>query len=229
MTTDLDLQPYLAPATFVDSGAANVTAFARDAAGALTEPIARAVRLYYAVRDDIVYTPYCDFTDPETFRASACLAKGAGFCVGKASLLTAVARAAGIPARIGFADVRNHLCTPKLRALMGTDTFVYHGYTDLYLNGRWVKATPAFNRTLCEKFGVKALEFDGREDSLFQPFDVTGRRHMEYLRDRGAQADVPVREIMAAFAEHYPGLAARRTAAPATQFGKEAEEMRERG
>jgi transglutaminase-like putative cysteine protease len=229
MTTDLDLQPYLAPATFVDSGAANVTAFARDLAGALTDPIARAVRLYYAVRDDIVYTPYCDFTDPETFRASACLAKGAGFCVGKASLLTAVARAAGIPARVGFADVRNHLCTPKLRVLMGTDTFVYHGYTDLYLGGRWIKATPAFNRALCDKFGVKALEFDGREDSLFQPFDVTGRRHMEYLRDRGAQVDVPVAEIMAAFAEHYPGLAARRTAEPVTQFGTEAEEMRERG
>ena len=229
MTSNSDLQPFLAPADFVDSGAANIAAFAREAGGATGDPLARAVRLYYAVRDDITYTPYCDFTDPETFRASACLAKRAGFCVGKASLLTAVARAAGIPARIGFADVRNHLCTPKLRALMGTDTFVYHGYTDLYLDGRWVKATPAFDRALCEKFGVKALEFDGRADSLFQPFDVAGRRHMEYLRDRGARADVPVAEIMAAFAEAYPGLTARRTAAPVTQFGKEAEEARGRG
>jgi transglutaminase-like putative cysteine protease len=228
MTIDPVLRPFLAPADFVDSAAANVAAFARDAAGPAGDPRSRAVRLYYAVRDDIVYTPYCDFTDPATFRASAVLAHRAGFCVGKASLLTAAARAAGIPARIGFADVRNHLCTPKLRALMGTDTFVYHGYTDLYLDGRWVKATPAFNRALCEKFGVKALEFDGREDSLFQPFDTAGRRHMEYLRDRGAQPDVPVAEIMAAFAEHYPGLSARRGAAPPTQFGQEAEELRER-
>jgi Transglutaminase-like enzymes, putative cysteine proteases len=228
MATDPDLQPYLAPAAFVDSGAPNVADFARHAAGSAHDPLTRAVRLYYAVRDDIIYTPYCDFTDPDTFRASACLARGSGFCVGKASLLTAAARAAGIPARIGFADVRNHLCTPKLRALMGTDTFVYHGYTDLYLDGRWVKATPAFNRELCEKFGVKALEFDGHADSLFQPFDVEGRRHMEYLRDRGARVDVPVAEIMAAFAEHYPGLTARRAAAPPTQFGKEAEELRDR-
>jgi transglutaminase-like putative cysteine protease len=222
MATDLELQQYLAPAEYVDSGAANVTAFAREAAGEAADPLTRAVRLYYAVRDGIVYTPYCDFTDVATFRASACLSRGAGFCVGKASLLTAAARAAGIPARIGFADVRNHLCTPRLRALMGTDTFVYHGYTDLYLDGRWVKATPAFDRGLCEKFGVRSLEFDGREDSLFQPFDVAGRRHMEYLRDRGARVDVPVAEIMAAFAEHYPGLTAR-PAASATQFREEAE------
>ncbi len=157
----------------------------------------------------------------ETFRASACLARGAGFCVAKAALLTAAARAAGIPARVGFADVRNHLCTPKLRALMGTDSFVYHGYTDLYLDGRWVKATPAFDRGLCAKFGVKALDFDGRADSLFQPYDVAGRRHMEYLRDRGTRDDVPVAEIMAAFAEHYPGLTARGAAAPVSQFRDE--------
>lgn len=222
MAIDTQLQPFLEPGEYVDSGHARVAAFARDAAGQTTDPVARAVRLYYAVRDDIIYTPYCDFTDPDTFRASACLEKRGGFCVGKASLLTAVARAAGIPARIGFADVRNHLCTDKLRALMGTDTFVYHGYTDLYLDGRWVKATPAFDRGLCDKFGVKALEFDGREDSLFQPFDRAGRRHMEYLRDRGTRADVPVAEIMAAFAEAYPGLTARTTAAPVTQFRDEA-------
>jgi transglutaminase-like putative cysteine protease len=229
MTTDLELQQYLAPAEYVDSDAPGVAAFARDVAGDESDSLARAVRLYYAVRDEIVYTPYCDFTDVETFRASACLIRHAGFCVAKASLLTAAARAAGIPARIGFADVRNHLCTPRLRALMGTDIFVYHGYTDLFLEGRWVKATPAFDRGLCEKFGVRALEFDGRADSLFQPHDVAGRRHMEYLRDRGARADVPVAEIMAAFAEHYPALIARPAAASATQFRKEAEDASGRG
>jgi transglutaminase-like putative cysteine protease len=222
MTTDLDMRRYLEPGAFVDSGAAAVTTFARAAAGPDGDPVARAVRLYYAVRDDIIYTPYCDFTDVETFRASACVARGAGFCVAKAALLTAAARAAGIPARVGFADVRNHLCTPKLRALMGTDSFVYHGYTDLYLEGRWVKATPAFDRGLCAKFGVTALDFDGRADSLFQPYDVAGRRHMEYLLDRGTREDVPVAEIMAAFAEHYPGLTARAAAAPVNQFRDEA-------
>jgi hypothetical protein len=92
-----------------------------------------------------------------------------------------------------------------------------------------VKATPAFDRGLCEKFGVRALEFDGRADSLFQPTDLAGRRHMEYLRDRGARADVPVAEIMAAFAAHYPALVARPAAPSATQFRKEAEDVSGRG
>src|SRR5574341_322846 len=65
----------------------------------------------------------------------------------------AVARVVGIPARVGYADVRNHLSTPKLRELVGGDLFVWHGYAELHLEGRWVKATPAFNLTLCERFG----------------------------------------------------------------------------
>jgi len=180
------------------------------------------VRLYYAVRDGIVYTPYVDFKSPETFRASACLARGSGFCVAKAALLAAAARASGIPARVGFADVRNHLTTPRLRQLMGTDLFYYHGYTELYLGGKWVKATPAFDRGLCEKFGVRPLEFAGREDSLFHPHDVSGRRHMEYLRDRGPALDVPVADILETFNRCYPQLAEGAPAPSATQFRQEA-------
>jgi transglutaminase-like putative cysteine protease len=180
------------------------------------------VRLYYAIRDGIVYTPYVDFKSPETFRASACLARGSGFCVAKAALLAAAARASGIPARVGFADVRNHLTTPRLRQLMGTDLFYYHGYTELYLDGKWVKATPAFDRGLCDKFGVRPLEFDGREDSLFHPHDVRGRRHMEYVRDRGPAVDVPVADILETFNRCYPQLTAGAPAPSATQFRREA-------
>jgi transglutaminase-like putative cysteine protease len=214
----------LEPTSFVDSAADNVIEFARRVSADETDAIARAIRLYYAVRDGIVYTPYCDFRSPDTFRASAVLRKGSGFCVGKAALLAAACRAAGIPARVGFADVRNHLCTPRLRALMGTDVFFYHGYTELHLGGRWVKATPAFDRSLCERFGVRPLEFDGRGDSLFHPFDVAGRRHMEYVRDRGASDDVPAADIMATFEQAYPGLT--RTASPAATFHQEAEASR---
>lgn len=225
MSTHTDLGPFLAPATFVDSDAASIREFAARAVGEETDPVKQAVRLYYAVRDGIVYTPYLDFTSPDTYRASAVLAKGAGFCVGKAAVLTACARAVGIPARLGFADVRNHLCTPRLRERMGgTDVFYFHGYVELHLDGRWVKATPAFDRALCEKFGVHALEFDGHADSLFQPFDVTGRRHMEYLHDRGSMPDVPADEIMATFDRFYPALAAATAVAPATQFRREAEQ-----
>jgi len=222
MSRDEPTAACLEPAEFVDSAAPGVVAFARKACEGATDLVAKAVRLYYAVRDGIVYTPYVDFTTPETFRASACLARGSGFCVAKAALLAAAARAAGIPARVGFADVRNHLTTPRLRELMGSDLFVYHGYTELYLDGKWVKATPAFDRRLCEKFGVRPLEFDGRKDSLFHPHDVSGRRHMEYVRDRGPALDVPVAEILETFNRCYPNLTAGTPAPSATQFRQEA-------
>jgi transglutaminase-like putative cysteine protease len=140
----------------------------------------------------------------DAYRASVCVIRGEHWCVPKAALLAACARALGIPARVGYADVKNHLTTPQLTQKMGTDLFVFHGYTELLLEGRWVKATPAFNLTLCQKFRVKPLEFDGREDSLFHPFDEDNRRHMEYVRDRGAFADVPVETIKRVFAETYP-------------------------
>ncbi len=210
------------PTSFVDSDAPGVVAFARDAAGGHRDARARAIALYYAVRDRITYTPYCDFRAAETYRASAVLAKGAGFCVGKAAVLAAVARAEGIPARLAFADVRNHLCTPRLRALVGGDVFYYHGYVELELDGRWVKATPAFDRTLCERFGVVPLEFDGREDSVFQPYDRAGRRHMEHVRDRGAHPDVPMADIVAIFEREYPRLVEAGEAAATTRFRDEA-------
>jgi len=168
----------------------------------------------------------CGDASDDITRASACLGRGSGFCVAKAALLAAAARAVGIPARVGFADVRNHLTTPKLRRLMGSDTFYHHGYTELFLEGKWVKATPAFDRRLCEKFGVRPLEFDGRADSLFHPYDVAGRRHMEYIADHGPSADVPVDEILEIFTREYPGLMA--ADASATRFRVEAEEVRRR-
>ena len=104
----------------------------------------------------------------------------------KATLLAAACRAIGIPARVGFADVRNHLSTARMREVMQTDVFYWHGYAVLLLDGAWRKATPAFNRELCERFDLLPLEFDGRADSLYHPFDRQGHRHMEYLADRGS-------------------------------------------
>ena len=159
------------------------------------------------------------FVDPALILASAVLGAGQGFCIGKAALLAASARVAGIEARVGFADVKNHLTTPRLAETMGSDLFVYHGYTEMRIDGRWVKATPAFNLALCTRFRVKPLEFDGREDSIFHPFDEDARRHMEYLRDRGVYADVPVEEIQRAFREAYPKFYALGADAAKETFG----------
>jgi transglutaminase-like putative cysteine protease len=212
------MRAFLEPGVYVDSAHPAVIDFARRNASGDTER-QRAVSLYYAVRDTIRYNPFLDFSKEDAYRASACLATGEGFCVGKAALLAACARAEGIAARVGFADVKNHLTTPALRERMGTDLFVYHGYSELLLEGKWVKATPAFNLALCKRFHVKALEFDGREDSIFHPFDEQDRRHMEYLRDRGTHADVPVAEIMQAFREAYPVLYGLGNDAAKERFG----------
>ena len=199
------MKEFLESGRYIDSDHPAVISFSNKNSSGKNN-LERAISLYYAVRDGIRYNPFLDYSREESFQASHCIIAGEGFCVGKAALLAACARADGIPARVGFADVKNHLTTPALRARMGSDLFVYHGYTELLLEDKWVKATPAFNVELCQRFKVKPLEFDGREDSIFHPFDEDNRRHMEYLRDRGSHADVPVAEIMRVFREAYPAL-----------------------
>jgi len=194
---------YLRPTAIIDSDHPEIVAFARRAAGDTADPVEAAVKLYYAVRDGIWYDPYYPFYRPEHYRASAVLASGRGYCVSKVSVLCAVGRACGIPSRAGFATVRNHLATRQLLEHLGSDLFVYHGFTELFLEGRWVKATPAFNRELCERHGVAPLEFDGREDSIFQPYNQENRRFMEYLADHGTYPDIPVAEIVAAWEGAY--------------------------
>lgn len=157
----------------------------------------RAVKLYYAIRDGIRYNPYTIKFTLEGMRASTALVSKTGWCVTKATLLAACCRAVKIPAVLGFADVRNHLTTERLRRLMQTDVFEWHGYTAIFLNGQWLKATPAFNIELCQRSGIHPLEFDGTADSIFHPFDLEGNVHMEYLRFRGEFADVPFDQIKA--------------------------------
>ncbi|ORJ59234.1 transglutaminase-like domain-containing protein [Geothermobacter hydrogeniphilus] len=202
----MERSTFLQPGEFVDSDSHAVRDFAHIIAGDAASPIDQAVNLYYAVRDGIRYTPYLDFTDVENYRASSVLGRGFGFCISKASLLAACCRVMGLPARLGFADVRNHLTTPRLRELNGGDLMRWHAFTEILLDGRWVKATPAFNLELCTRFRVKPLEFDGREDSIFHPYDVDQRRHLEYVHDRGVYADVPFEEILTTFRRHSPKL-----------------------
>jgi len=220
---------YLRPGPYIDSDSPSVIRFSERVAGRPAVPgegpdpgggrsvpavggtagdREKAVALYYAVRDEFRYDPYRIDLNPEAMKASALLARGYGFCIAKAVLLAAAARVQGIPARLGFADVRNHLTTERLRRSMGTDVFVYHGYADLLIEGRWVKATPAFNKALCERFGVATLEFDGVLDSVFQPFDSQGNQYMEYLQDHGRHADLPLDELRRAFEVAYPQLMA---------------------
>ena len=197
---------YLAPTEYIESDHPEVVAFARRASRGATSDRERAVRLYYAVRDGIRYDPWAFSLEPEVFRASTTLASGTGFCIPKAILLAAATRSLGIPSRLAFADVRNHLASARLLAVMRTDVFAFHGMTELQLEERWVKATPAFDLGLCERFGVLPLEFDGLSDAILHPFDRQGKLHMEYVEDRGSFADLPLDEARRVTHERYPHL-----------------------
>ena len=206
-----DLEPQdadLAPSRFVDSDHPDVVARAMAITAGLPTERARAVALFESVRDGIRYDPYSVSHDPDDYRASAVLAGSQRWCTPKAVALVAQARATGIPARLGFADVRNHLQSAKLAERMGTDLFAWHGYAVMWLDGAWRKATPAFNRELCERFGTKILVFDGRSDALLHAVDQSGRRHMEYVRDRGIHRDLPLDDIFATFADAYSTISA---------------------
>jgi transglutaminase-like putative cysteine protease len=188
----------------IESTSAPVLEFTREHVGDAASDVDRAVRLYYAVRDTVRYDPYQIDLTVNGMKASRTLSNKHGWCVSKAVLLAACCRSLGIRSRLGFADVRNHLSTARMRERMQTDIFYWHGYTEMLLEGNWVKATPAFNIELCEKFRLLPLEFDGRADSLYHPFDALGNRHMEYVNHRGAYADLPLEEILRTFRAEYP-------------------------
>ncbi len=214
----IDVHGALNSATMVDSGHPAVIAFARRVCPQPGAPVddeqarERAVKLYYAVRDEVRYDPYRVDLTVNGLKASRVLADGYGWCVNKAALLAAACRVVGVPARVGFADVRNHMSTERLREHMGTDMFYYHGYTAILLGGQWLKATPAFNIELCTRMRLLPLEFDGTADSIYHPFSADGARHMEYVALRGEFDEVPHAELMRTFSQHYPNWDALRDA-----------------
>jgi len=199
-------QHFLDSAEFVDSDSPEVRAYAKKALEGMEgqSETDRAIRLFETVRDGLRYDPFTFDIDPESYKASHIIRQKSTWCVPKAILLTACLRAAGIPAAVGFADVKNHLNTPKLAELMQTDLFIYHGYVQLWLDGNSYKVTSAFNMELCQRFGVKPLIFDGKSDALFHEFDNQDRRHMEYVNDHGIFHDAPVLTILKEFRKAYP-------------------------
>jgi len=202
-TMNSEMAQYLQPTPTIDFNTEEIVAFAGKNYGDSTDPKERVIKLYYAVRDGIRYDPYsCDLT-VNGLQASTTLRIGRGWCVAKAILLAACCRLIKVPARLGFADIRNHLSTARMREHMKTDIFYWHGYTSIYLDGFWVKATPAFNIELCQKFRIKPLDFDGQTDSIYHPFDLDGNKHMEYLSYRGEFADTPIDQMLEFFHQHY--------------------------
>jgi transglutaminase-like putative cysteine protease len=169
-------------------------------------PVEKAVRLYYAVRDGILYDVYGTDLSRPGMRASAIIERGTGFCVHKSLVYAAALRAAGVPSRLYYGDVRNHLASPRLRELVGGDVFRFHALTSVYLNGQWMLATPVFDKTLCRLYRISPLDFDGTADSVYHPFDQDGRRHMEFLHRHGTFDDFPYELVIDGIRAAHPRL-----------------------
>jgi transglutaminase-like putative cysteine protease len=196
----------IAPTEFLDHESPQVRDLVARAVGDETDPTARAIALFYAVRDGLRYEVYGSDLSRRGMRASAIIDRGYGFCVHKSLVYAAAVRAAGIPSRLVFGDVRNHLASPRLRELVGGDLFRFHCLTEVRLDGRWIKATPVFNKTLCRLYRIAPLEFDGRTDSVYHPYDEQGRRHMEFVHWHGEFDDFPYDLVVNGIREAHPRL-----------------------
>lgn len=203
ISTLMSNEKYLKPGKFIDSDHPAVVDYATKHVGSATTDVDKAINFYYAIRDGIRYNPYMKVESKVAYTASDAVLSGEGWCVPKAALMVACLRINGIPARPGYSDVKNHLASKRLIDLLGSEIFLWHSYCEAYLDGRWVKSTPSFNLSLCKKFGLKPLEFDGKSEALFHEFDQAGNKHMEYVNERGTYDDVPMEEIIKTFKALY--------------------------
>ncbi|SPD74696.1 conserved hypothetical protein [uncultured Desulfobacterium sp.] len=194
-------EKYYLPTAIFDSDHEAIKKKTLELTQGLDNPIENAKALFYFVRDRILYNLHVEKHMPEHFRASNTLERGKGYCVQKAVLLVTLARSAGIPARLGLAKIRNNLVPRKLLDILKTNIFPWHGYADLYLDGKWVKATPAFDIQTCETNGFVPVEFDGRNNAMLPSHDKQGNVHVEYLLDRGPFDSVPLDNIRKALIE----------------------------
>src|SRR3970282_2673456 len=107
-----------------------------------------AKKAYLYVRDNWPYYPYRFSLVNEDWKASELIGHKRGHCIDKVVILIAILRAAHIPARLGLAKVKNHIAVDQIVEKFGSDVLVPHGYIEIYLDSKWIKATPAFNTEL---------------------------------------------------------------------------------
>lgn len=199
------MQTSLAETYFIDHGNLAIQSWVDERLKGESD-VEKAISLYLAVRDEIRYDPFSISFEREWLQASSLIESGKGHCIAKAIFLAASLRCAGIPSRVGLAKVLNHMGAEEFERILRTNVLVPHGYTEVFLDDKWVKCTPAFNRTLCEFLGVTPLEFDGQQDSIFQEYDRSGADFMEYVEDYGGFDDVPFDLILELFQKEYPHL-----------------------
>jgi transglutaminase-like putative cysteine protease len=198
------MEIYLKSTPVIDCNTPSVKGNAQNLTADKENDVEKAKALFYFVRDEIKYNPYVLHNLVEHNKASVTLSRKEGYCVQKAILLAALARAVGIPARLGFADIRNYIVPQKLMELMhGSNLFIYHGYCELYIGQKWVKATPAFDLQMCQEHHIIPVEFDGKNNASFHRYNQKGKLHIEYVCDYGHYPDLPLEEILEARVKVY--------------------------
>lgn len=187
-----EMDDYLRCTEVIDCDSEAVVEKARALTEGMQTDREKVVALFYFVRDEIRHNPYAPLHDRDGYRASATLEAGNGFCQLKAILLIALCRAVGIPARLGFVDVRDHLLSDSFKDMIGgVNVLPYHGYAELFIEGRWIHVSPAYDLATCRKNRFVPVEFDGMNDAKDSRFDEDGRPHMEHVEDHGQYADLP--------------------------------------
>ncbi len=201
----MELDQYLQPSVFYDFDKKKVKNKALEITEGLKTDEEKAIALFYFVRDGLKYNMRLFIPKvKQNFIASKILRKREGFCVSKSILLSSLARAVGIPARIHLVDLINHKVSQKVVDLMGTNIMYYHGFSEFYLNDKWIKLTPSFDKETAIRGGfIPMCEFDGEHDAVFPKYDNEGNLFGEYVGDHGVHADLPLEEIDKLFDEKY--------------------------
>lgn len=200
--SELDPNLCLEPTAFIDSESEAIRNRVESLNVSDRTPAERASAVFEFVRDEIAYD-FAAPTDPAAYRASAILANGKGHCVRKAILLCALARAAGVPTALTFADMRDRTLSPAVVTMMGTDVLHHHGLVAFHLDGIWRKVDPTTPRETAERKGFRLVEFDGTADALGAATTAEGDPHLEYVTFYGMHVDMPFVEVMRSLAENY--------------------------
>mgnify|MGYP000395098643 FL=1 len=198
-----NLELFLEPAPGIQCDHPEVLALARKIVKGSANDRQAAAKLFTWVRDTVRYSPYVPFDDLNDYLALSILERGKGYCVQKAALLCALARAVGIPARLGFADIENHQLPAGLFEVLGSALMTHHCFVEWFVGGRWLKSTPSFDEPLCAERSWRLVEFDPEHDSLLATTDLAGRPHITYVRNLGWRREVPLAEILDAWEQEY--------------------------
>jgi transglutaminase-like putative cysteine protease len=197
-----EIENYLRCTEIIDCATESVREKAIETTKGLKTDKEKAIALFYFVRDKIKHNAYTPLYDPSRYKASSTLKAGDGMCQNKAILLVALARAVGIPARLGFVDVEDHQLSESFKQMIGgVNTMPFHGFAELYIDGRWVHASPAYDLVTCRKKGFIPVEFDGVKDAKDSEYTKNGQLHMKHIKYHGPYEDLPLDEIYSYYRE----------------------------